>query len=71
MNTNEYMKQYMKKYIAESATIICTECEGHYKSYRRYRHIKSKKHNAVKDTTVIKLQDRIKELEHLLIEIKL
>ena len=53
MNTNEYMKKYMKKYIAESATIICTECEGHYKSYRRYRHIKSKKHNAVKDTTVI------------------
>ena len=71
MNTNEYMKKYMKKYIAESATIICTECDGKYKMYRKYRHVQSKKHIGAKDAIVNQLKNRITELETRLIEIKL
>lgn len=49
-NTNEYQKEYMKKYIENSEDVLCPCCNKTYKSYRKYKHMITKKHinNAAK-----------------------
>ena len=43
-NTKLYMGSYMNKYVANSKDIHCDICGGKYKTYSKYRHIKTKKH---------------------------
>lgn len=75
MSTQEYMRKYMKEYIAESETIHCEKCGGHYKAYRKYKHLASKKHRAGNANNTMKEMEERKfflNLEHLmLIEILL
>jgi hypothetical protein len=58
MSTAEYQKEYrkthpkdpaaaneyMKQYIANSQSVTCETCGGHYKTYAKYKHIKTQKH---------------------------
>ena len=49
-NKKEYQQEYMKKYVSDSKTITCDICDGSFKSYSKYRHVKTKKHTqAIKD----------------------
>ena len=36
--------EYMKSYIANSERITCEICDGHYKTYAKYKHLKTQKH---------------------------
>lgn len=71
-NSNEYMKEYMKKY----ATKIrhCDVCNKDVKCIRYYTHVKSKKHRSlVKEPIVVtdeiaKLKDQIAELAKMVKE---
>ena len=40
----EYMKAYMRKYIACAEDVPCECCNTTYKSYRKCKHVRSKKH---------------------------
>jgi hypothetical protein len=40
----EANNEYMKQYIANSERITCEVCGGHYKTYARYKHLKTQKH---------------------------
>lgn len=70
-NDNEYQKQYMKKYIADSKQVICP-CGGKYKGYRLSSHNKTKRHmhyktlpEKVDEKTNDSIDDLKKEIELL------
>ena len=68
--SQEYMRDYMKTYIAASKTIQCEECGGHYKSYRKYKHMASKKYlggEKIFNKTLKELQDKMNNLENLVL----
>jgi hypothetical protein len=43
-NKKEYMKEYMRKYVKECESICCDVCQGKYKKYNKYSHLKTNKH---------------------------
>ena len=43
-NGKEYQTEYMKKYVTNAQSINCEICGGKYKTYSKYRHVKTKKH---------------------------
>ena len=43
------VNEYMKNYIANSESITCEICGGKYKTYSKYKHVKSQKHIAALD----------------------
>ena len=54
------MGSYMGKYVANSNDIHCDICGGKYKTYSKYRHVKTKKHiQAVEDKNNSKLNKTI------------
>jgi hypothetical protein len=40
----EATNEYMKKYIANAPDVHCPICQGHFKTYAKYKHDRSKKH---------------------------
>ena len=44
-----YMRNYMKNYISRQEPVICVECGCMYKPVYKYKHVKSKIHNAIID----------------------
>ena len=53
-NGKEYQTDYMKKYVANAESTTCETCGGKYKTYSKYRHMKTKKHmNAQRDLVVV------------------
>jgi hypothetical protein len=63
----EYMRNYMRKYIENSPTVICDGCGGSYRGYKKYRHNQTKKHiNATEKAQEVTELDKLKrELEEL------
>lgn len=43
-NSKEYMKNYFRKYVRNSRSIICAHCGGKYKKYNKHIHNMTKKH---------------------------
>ena len=69
-NSPEYQKEYMKNYIANAKDVLC-KCGSTYKPYRKYMHVKTKKHlagidNNIKQNEVQNLMIRIEALENRL-----
>lgn len=50
-NRAEYMKEYMKKYVTNSESVKCEVCQGKYKTYSKYNHLKTKKHLSAQNKT--------------------
>jgi hypothetical protein len=78
-NTNDYQKNYMRRYVSASEDIYCKHCNCCYKKYRRYRHIKTQKHlrnieNEKKDVfespVMKRLLAKVEVLEKLLMKDK-
>lgn len=75
-NTSFDMKKYMRNYIKNAKDVHCQYCGSTYKSYRKYRHEQSKKHQKnvkggrlvmpVENDVVSKLQQQIEELKKIL-----
>lgn len=40
----EYIKSYMSNYIKNAKDTFCSDCGSIYKSYRKHKHLQSKKH---------------------------
>jgi uncharacterized protein (DUF111 family) len=59
--SKEEMKEYMKDYVKNSKSIKC-ECGGKYKTYNKYIHIKSEKHNNYTNNLNKEINDKIKDI---------
>lgn len=77
-SVREANKMYMRKYIANAKTVEC-ECGSSVKAYRKYVHLKSKKHlkylekeskllEQEKDVRYRDLEERFKKLEQKLLK---
>lgn len=44
VDKKEYNREYMRKYIKNADNIFCEYCGKTYKSYRKYKHEKTKLH---------------------------
>jgi hypothetical protein len=63
-----YMNNYMHEYIKKANKLVCPNCGGHYMSYNKHHHNKTKKHlfaTERKESEIDKLKDRIGQLEKL------
>ena len=70
-NGKEYQAEYMKKYVTNAQNINCEICGGKYKTYSKYRHVKTKKHlqaeNRSKVPNVIEvLMNKIDRIEKII-----
>ena len=66
-NNSEYQKEYMQKYIQNAKDVTCEVCGTKYKSYRKYKHEKSRKHMTKVEKSKISLdENEIKLIKRML-----
>lgn len=59
--SKEDQKDYMRTYIAKSVSVDCPVCGGKFKTYNKYKHDQSAKHQAAEK--VLKAKDELKKRE--------
>lgn len=59
--SKEDQNQYMKTYIAKAVSVDCPVCGGKFKTYNKYKHDQSAKHQAAEK--VLKAKDELKKRE--------
>jgi hypothetical protein len=70
-NGKEYQTIYMKKYITNAEQIHCETCGGKYKTYSKYRHMRTKKHmnaehNNVSKSELQTLTEKVDQISKIL-----